>query len=86
MHEAHPLFIYIYFFSQKKRSSRRKRSGLIKGIGYASRKNRRIILKKLAREKMRAMRELKKRRRDTPNTRKYRRMIEEYNGLKKTFC
>lgn len=59
---------------------------MIKGIGYASRKNRRIILKKLAREKMRAMRELKKRRRDTPNTRKYRRMIEEYNGLKKTFC
>ena len=50
MHEA--LFIYIYFLKRNDRVGK-KRDGLIKGIDYASRENRRIILKKLAREKMR---------------------------------
>lgn len=46
------LYIYIYFLKRNDRVGK-KRDGLIKGIDYASRENRRIILKKLAREKMR---------------------------------
>lgn len=46
------LYLYIYIFSKKKRSSREK-TRWVDQRDDASRENRRIILKKLAREKMR---------------------------------
>lgn len=47
------LYLYIYIFSKKKRSSSREKTRWVDQRDDASRENRRIILKKLAREKMR---------------------------------